>query len=83
MAWCAVHRLLLRSRNGRPEYIEANPRIGETVNALLSGVNLPQLLVEVSRGESPPPAPLGKVGVRTHNFMMILMSMAFEGQGRG
>jgi predicted ATP-grasp superfamily ATP-dependent carboligase len=68
--------------SGRPEYIEANPRIGETVNALLSGVNLPQLLVEVSRGQSPPPAPLGKVGVRTHNFMMILMSMAFEGQRR-
>lgn len=69
--------------SGRPEYIEANPRIGETVNALLSGVNLPQLLVEVSRGESPPPAPLGKVGIRTHSFIMILMSMAFEGQGRG
>jgi hypothetical protein len=68
---------------GQPEYIEANPRIGETVNALLSGLNLPQLLVEVSRGESPPPAPMGKLGVRTHNFMMILMSMAFEGQGRG
>jgi hypothetical protein len=68
---------------GQPEYIEANPRIGETVNALLSGVNLPQLLVDVSRGELPPPAPIGKVGVRTHSFMMILMSMAFEGQGRG
>ena len=69
--------------SGRAEYIEANPRIGETVNALLSGVNLPQLLVQVSRGESPTPAPLSKLGVRTHSFMMILMSMAFEGQGRG
>jgi predicted ATP-grasp superfamily ATP-dependent carboligase len=68
--------------SGQPEYIEANPRIGETVNALLSGVNLPQLLVEVSRGQSPPTAPLGKVGVRTHSFMMILMSMALEGHGR-
>jgi predicted ATP-grasp superfamily ATP-dependent carboligase len=68
--------------SGRPEYIEANPRIGETVNALLSGVNLPQLLIEVSRGESPAPAPLGKLGVRTHSFLMILMSMAYEGGGR-
>jgi hypothetical protein len=68
--------------SGRPEYIEANPRIGETVNALRSGVNLPQLLVEVSRGASPQPAPQGTVGVRTHSFMMILMSMAFEGHGR-
>ncbi len=68
---------------GRPEYIEANPRIGETVNALLSGLNLPELLVRVSRGESPPPAPLGRIGVRTQNLVMILMSAAYEGQGRG
>lgn len=66
----------------QPEYIEANPRIGETVNAMLAGVNLPQLLVRVSMGDSPPPAPLGKFGVRTHNLLMILMSMAYDGHGR-
>ena len=42
----------------RPEYIEANPRIGETVNAMLAGLNLPQLLVRISLGEAPPRAPL-------------------------
>ncbi len=68
--------------SGRPEYIEANPRIGETVNAMLCGINLPQLLVQVSRGESPPRAALGSFGVRTHNFLMILLSMAYDGQGR-
>jgi predicted ATP-grasp superfamily ATP-dependent carboligase len=67
---------------GRPEYIEANPRVGETVNAWLSGTNLAELLVRVSRGESPPPAPLGRIGVRTHNLFMILMSAAFFGEGR-
>ena len=67
---------------GRPEYIEANPRVGEPVNAMLSGVNLPELLVRISRGESPPPAPPGRVGVRTHNLLMILMSAAHEGQRR-
>jgi predicted ATP-grasp superfamily ATP-dependent carboligase len=66
----------------RPEYIEANPRIGETVNAMLSGTNLPQLLVEISRGQHPSPAPPGRVGVRTHNLLMILMSIAYEGGGR-
>jgi predicted ATP-grasp superfamily ATP-dependent carboligase len=66
----------------QPEYIEANPRVGETVNALLSGINLPQLLVEISRGQHPSPAPLGRVGVRTHNLLMILMSLAYEGHGR-
>ena len=49
---------------------------------MLSGINLPQLLVEISRGQHPSPAPLGRVGVRTHNLLMILMSMAYEGEGR-
>jgi predicted ATP-grasp superfamily ATP-dependent carboligase len=68
--------------SGRPEYIEANPRIGETVNAMLAGVNLPQLLVRISRGEAPPRAPLGRSGLRTHNLLMSLMSLAHAGEGR-
>ena len=70
------------AHSNRAEYIEANPRIGETVNALLSGVNLPELLLRVSRGESPEIVPLGKPGVRTQSFLMILLSMAFDGGGR-
>jgi len=68
--------------SGRPEYIEANPRVGETVNALLSGINLPRMLVRISLGEAPPRAPLGRFGVRTHNALMILISLAHEGAGR-
>jgi predicted ATP-grasp superfamily ATP-dependent carboligase len=67
---------------GRPEYIECNPRIGETVNAMLAGTNLPRLLVQISLGEAPAPAPASRVGVRTHNLLMILMSAAFDGAGR-
>ncbi|MCI0331657.1 MAG: hypothetical protein L0228_00350 [Planctomycetes bacterium] len=67
---------------GRPEYIEANPRIGETVNAMLAGANLPELVVRISRGESPPRAPLGRFGVRTHNRLMILMSLAYDAGNR-
>jgi hypothetical protein len=67
---------------GRPEYIEANPRIGETVNAMLSGVNLPSLLVRISLGENPRPAHTGRAGVRTHNLLMIAMSMAYSGRSR-
>lgn len=67
---------------GRPEYIEANPRMGEPVNAMLSGVNLPELLVRIARGESPQPAAIGRTGVRTHNLLMILMSAGYEGQTR-
>jgi len=67
---------------GRPQYIEANPRIGETVNALLSGVNLPDMLLQVSRDASPAAAPIGRPGVRTQSFLMILLSTAFDGGGR-
>jgi hypothetical protein len=69
--------------SGTPEYIECNPRIGETVNAMLAGVNLPQLLVKISTGASPSPVPLGRIGVRTHNLFMILMSAAYDGRSRG
>jgi len=67
----------------RPQYIEANPRIGETVNALLCGVNLPEMLLRVSRGESPQSLPVGRPGVRTQSFLMILLSMAYDGGRRG
>jgi len=66
----------------RPQYIEANPRVGETVNALLSGVNLPEMLLQVSRDESPAAAPIGRPGVRTQSFLMILLSTALDGGGR-
>ncbi len=68
---------------GRPEYIECNTRNGEKVKAMLSGVNLPELLVRISHGESPEPQPPGQPGVLTHNLLMTLMSAAHEGQTRG
>ena len=67
---------------GRPEYIECNPRIGETVNAWLSGTNLPEQLVRVSLGQDPEPLPLGQVGLRTQSFYMILLTLARDGAGR-
>lgn len=68
---------------GRPEYIECNPRIGETVNAWLSGTNLCEQLVRVSRGERVEPLALGKTGVRSQSFYMILLTLAKDGASRG
>ena len=68
---------------GRPEYLECNPRVGETVNAWLSGVNLPDLLARVSIGEEVPTAPTTRSGVRTQSFMMILITAAYDGARRG
>ena len=54
-------------------------RVGETVNAWLSGVNLPEQLVRVSLGEHPDMLPVAEPGRRTQSFFMILLSMAYKG----
>ncbi|MGI9455841.1 MAG: hypothetical protein ACR2NU_04725, partial [Aeoliella sp.] len=66
----------------RPEYIECNPRVGETVNAWLCGVNLCEQLVQVSKGEPAPPLALAVPGMKTQSFFMILLSMAYRGASR-
>lgn len=73
------------NETGQPEYIEANPRIGETVSALLGGINLCDLLVRVSLDEqleTVEPVCATTAGIRTDSFMMIMISRALEGSGR-
>ncbi len=72
-------------RADRIEYIECNPRIGEPVNALLSGVDLVSALVAVSQneqnfsfgsfGETTP-------GVRSHVGFIALLGRAMKGATR-
>lgn len=64
------------------EYLEANPRIGETMNATRSGVNLCEALVQVSLGRTPPPLTPSRPGVRTHSLMMSLLGAAQRGADR-
>jgi predicted ATP-grasp superfamily ATP-dependent carboligase len=66
----------------QPEYIECNPRVGETVNAWLSDVNICELLARVSANEQVELTKLGQVGLQTQSFFMILMTLAHEGAGR-
>lgn len=65
---------------GQHQFIEANPRIGETVNAMLAGVNLCQLLVKVSLREIPDSAAVasGVAGVRSHQFLTALLDQAMQ-----
>jgi hypothetical protein len=65
-----------------PEYIECNPRIGETVNACLSGTNLCELLLRISTKQPGEPLPLSRPGVRTHSAYMIFLAMALDGASR-
>jgi hypothetical protein len=68
--------------SGVPRYIDANPRLGETLNATMSGVNLADLLVQVSLGHTVEPVPPSRPGVKTHSTMMSLMAAAEAGKGR-
>jgi predicted ATP-grasp superfamily ATP-dependent carboligase len=66
-----------------PEYIEFNPRIGDSANASYSGVNMPQHWVDVSLGRETGAPAVPRAGVSTHANMLILMSRALEGGSRG
>ncbi len=84
LAWHgALHiEYFLNDVSGRPSYIDANPRIGETMNATLSGTNLCDILVQVSLGSSLEPLAPSRVGVRTHSLLTSLLAAAERGPDR-
>lgn len=65
-----------------PSYVDGNPRIGETFNATLSGVNLCEALLRVALDEEMPTYPSACPGVRTHSVMMSLLALASQGGRR-
>ena len=67
---------LVDGATGQPLFIDANPRLVEPMNALLSGVDLAQALLDVSLGKSPPRQANGKAGVATRLGMMGLLDAA-------
>ena len=67
---------------GCPSYIDSNPRIGETLNATLSGVNLCAALVKVAIDLPVCYAAPGREGTRTHNTLLTLLAAAEHGCSR-
>jgi len=67
---------------GQPQYMEANPRIGESFNALASGVNLCELVVHVSLGREVEAVGNATAGVKTHNGFVVLIADAYNGATR-
>ncbi|MDQ2953836.1 MAG: hypothetical protein M3R18_02725, partial [Pseudomonadota bacterium] len=65
-----------------PLYIDCNPRLVEPMNALWSGLDLTQLLLDVSCGEVPPPAAQSRPGTRTHIAIQALLGCAIRGGSR-
>jgi hypothetical protein len=68
--------------DGKPQYIDINPRIVEPMNALLSGVDLVDALIEVSIGtERIAEVPKhGMEGVGTHQLVVALLQASKEGR---
>lgn len=63
--------------DGRPRYLECNPRMIEPGNAERAGVNFPALLTELSRGAAFDGPPLvGAPGVRTRSRQALLLGAA-------
>jgi hypothetical protein len=68
----------------RPLYFEANPRLVEPMNAVLSGINLADILVRLSLGESFNDAGVrvGEPGVRSHSLLATLLGLAAANASR-
>jgi predicted ATP-grasp superfamily ATP-dependent carboligase len=67
---------LLEDGSEQPLFIDANPRLVEPMNGLLSGVDLAGALVDVSLGRSPSRQAQSKAGVVTRLGTMGLMEAA-------
>jgi predicted ATP-grasp superfamily ATP-dependent carboligase len=68
--------------DGEPKYIDSNPRLAETGNALAAGLNLPELLVQVSLGQHPPVHDVGAPGIRSFMGIQGLLRAARDGGRR-
>jgi predicted ATP-grasp superfamily ATP-dependent carboligase len=65
-----------------PFYIDCNPRLVEPMAAWLAGVDLVDLLLRVSLGETPAVARATREGVVTHQAMQVLLGSAQRGGDR-
>ena len=68
--------------NSGARLIDCNPRLVEPMSAYLAGLDLVGLLLQISIGETPVPAPAGREGVRTHLAMQALLGCASRGGTR-
>lgn len=68
--------------HGEPSYIDANPRLAETGNALAAGLNLPELLVEVSLVKNPAGRRVETEGIRSFMGIQGLLKAAHAGGSR-
>ncbi|WP_375412152.1 hypothetical protein [uncultured Bradyrhizobium sp.] len=59
-------------------FIDCNPRLVEPMSAGLAGLDLVELLLQVSQGKAPQPAPESREGLRTHLAMQAVLGCAVQ-----
>jgi predicted ATP-grasp superfamily ATP-dependent carboligase len=67
---------IIMPEQGPHLFIDCNPRLVEPMSAYLAGLDLVDLLLRVSQGETPEPAPDSRDSVRTHLAMQALLGCA-------
>jgi predicted ATP-grasp superfamily ATP-dependent carboligase len=68
--------------SGTPSYFDCNPRLVEPMSAVFAGLDLAELLVQVSCGATPVAAPRSASGVRTHLALQALLGCAAREESR-
>jgi predicted ATP-grasp superfamily ATP-dependent carboligase len=72
----------IMAEGGSHLFIDCNPRLVEPMSAYLAGLDLVDLLLRVSLGKTPEPAPDSRAGVRTHLAMQALFGGAARAGSR-
>jgi predicted ATP-grasp superfamily ATP-dependent carboligase len=67
---------IIMPEQGSHLFIDCNPRLVEPMSAYLAGLDLVDLLLRVSQGETPAPAPDSVEGVRTHLAIQAMLGCA-------
>jgi predicted ATP-grasp superfamily ATP-dependent carboligase len=67
---------IIMPEEGSHLFIDCNPRLVEPMSAHLAGLDLVDLLLRVSQGKTPEPAPDSGEGVRTHLALQALLGCA-------
>ena len=85
--WLAWHGALSvdyiwREGGVGPQYIDCNPRLVEPMSAYLAGLDLVELLLQISSGKSPAAAARSQAGGRTHLGMQSLLGCGLRGGTR-
>lgn len=67
---------------GIPLYIDASPRLVEPMNAVINGINIPGLLVDISTGKRDKIHIKPTKGLKSHMLMMTLLGVAEQNHNR-